>query len=355
MIENKSFKKFAPAILTIYKRDKELFWATIMSQFLSDQFFIKNSWQKIKLGVELVSVFNALNKDAKNILNAYFKPLDIDINKWKSNRNSYFEDAYPIFAFLVVWMYEVGLTGLLNKFDDILKAGVFAVSGYGILDANVDGQEPSPVEILAAQALISEYETLAIRTFGITEINLEIMHKMRTLFLQAEIREKICRGKCSPYTKDNPKECGAKGANAVTPFMLALEQLNKTDQIDKYWEVFLLFGAAIQIIDDWTDLENDLTAGHYSYLTLGFGKTIKTSDLKTISKMLRTNEKLIEKTYNEGIHLINQSRKILKELNDPTLERLVDVTELRLKAYFSKELKMVLIPLTRDISGVGQT
>ena len=43
---------------------------------------------------------------------------------------------------------------------------MFAVAGYGILDENVDSDTPSPVEILTAQALIAEYETLALQIFG---------------------------------------------------------------------------------------------------------------------------------------------------------------------------------------------
>ena len=50
----------------------------------------------------------------------------------------YLKDAYPIFAFLAVWLDEQGLSDLTDRFSDILKAGVFAVAGYGILDANVD-------------------------------------------------------------------------------------------------------------------------------------------------------------------------------------------------------------------------
>ena len=36
--------------------------------------------------------------------------------------------------------------------------------------------------------------------------------------------------------------------------MLSLERLGKASLIDQYWQVFLLFGAAIQMIDDWQDL-----------------------------------------------------------------------------------------------------
>ena len=112
---------------------------------------------------------------------------------------------------------------LVDNFADILRAGVLAVAGYGSLDENVDSDAPSPVEILTAQALLAEYETLALNIFGVTPVNLGIMHKMRRLFLEAEIKEKAARHKTSPYRLDDPKQLGAKGANAVTPYMLSLE------------------------------------------------------------------------------------------------------------------------------------
>ncbi len=235
----------------------------------------------------------------------------------------------------------MGLENLIRQFGDILRAGVFAVAGYGILDANVDSDTPSPVEILTAQALLAEYETSALRIFGISQVNVDIMHRMRTLFLEAEIKEKLMRHKASPYRLDRPQDLGAKGANSVTPFMLSLEQLGKAASIDDYWEVFLLFGAAIQMMDDWDDLEGDLANGHYSYVTLGTININEIADPKKIARQLKEDQQRIRDTYRCSKEMIDQSRNILDRLNDPYLVRLVDVTEARLDGYFRKELKMV--------------
>jgi hypothetical protein len=218
---------------------------------------------------------------------------------------------------------------------------VFAVAGYGILDENVDSDTPSPVEILTAQALIAEYESLALRIFGVSEANLDILHQMRSLFLRAEIKEKAMRHKASPYSLEDPKQLGAKGANAVTPFMLSLERLDKASLVDDYWEVFLLFGAAIQMIDDWNDLEKDLAAGHYSYVTLGFEGLTHSSDPKKTAQLLRADTKRIRATYDCSKEMIVKARAILARLNDSYLVRLVDVTEARLDSFFRKDLKLV--------------
>jgi len=288
----------------------------------------------------LLAAFTGLDKEAKQLLMEFSAQFGVDVNQWPSNRLQYFKDAYPVFAFLAVWMDEMGLEEYVSSFGDILRAGVFAVAGYGILDENVDSNSPSPVEILVAQALLAEYETRALKVFGVSEINLEIMQKMRILFLGAEIKEKQTRGKVSPYRVDNPKDLGTKGANSVTPFMLSLEKLGKSSLIDDYWEVFLLFGAAIQMIDDWSDLEKDLASGHFSYVTLGVSQELLNDEPKSTAALLRADQNKVREIYSCSKELINHAREILQRLNDGYLTRLVDVTEARLDSYFRKDLKM---------------
>jgi hypothetical protein len=338
--QKRAFEEFAPAIIKVYHRDKEAFWAAVMGPFLASNISLFAWLTHLKVDIGLLSTFKGLDDDARRILKDFSVPLGFDVTEWKSNRLQYFKDAYPVFAFLVVWMDEQGLMDLLKDFGDILRAGVFAVAGYGILDENVDSDTPSPVELLTAQALIAEYESLALRIFGVSEVNLDIMHKMRTLFLKAEIKEKVMRHKASPYSLEDPKQLGAKGANAVTPFMLSLERLGKASLINDYWEVFLLFGAAIQMIDDWNDLEKDLVAGHYSYVTLGCDELIVSGDPKKTAQLLRAEPKRIRDTYDRSKEMIAQARAILARLKDPYLVRLVDVTEARLDSFFRKELKM---------------
>jgi len=311
-----------------------------MAPLLSDQVSFLDWLRHFKVDIGLLSAFKGLDGEAQQILKGFSAPLGLDVTNWKSNRLQYFKDAYPVFAFLAVWMDEVGLDEYVANFAGILQAGVYAVAGYGILDANVDSDAPSPVEILTSQALIAEYETLALQIFGASKANLGIMQRMRTLFLEAEIKEKSMRHKASPYHLDNPKQLGAKGANSVTPFMLSLERLGKADLIEDYWEVFLLFGAAIQMIDDWKDLEGDLMVGHYSYLTLGYDNLHAIQDPKKVARLLRENQARLADTYNLSKEMIAQSRQILARLNDSLLVRLVDVTEARLDSYFHKELKL---------------
>jgi hypothetical protein len=331
------FDRFAPAILRVYRRDKEAFWKAVFTPFLANKVSLGSWLTTMSVDIGLLNAFRGLDDDASRLMKEFSQPFGVDITEWKSNRLQYFKDAYAVFAFLAVWMDEMHLDDLIARFGEILQAGVFAVAGYGILDENVDDNTGSPVEILTAQSLIAEYEYRVLNIYGVTPVNLEILHKMRRLYLEAEIKEKMARGKCSPYVLERPEDCGSKGANAVAPFMLCLEKLGRVDQIDAYWQVFLLFGAAIQVIDDWEDLEKDLKAGHFSYVTLGSKLVDISLDPEKNAVLIRGDSAHVKTTYDRSQDMIDRSREILRQLDDQYLGRLVDITELRLKKFFRSE------------------
>lgn len=337
MKEYLAFKNFSRKIISIYESDKDGFWDAVMSQFLSHA---RNPLQYVKMmniSLKIMASFQGLEKDALSCLREYSSRFNLDVTQWKSNRIQYFTDAYPVFAFLVIWMHENRLDDLLENFEDILKACVYAVSGYSILDDNVDSNAVEPVQILVSNALISEYESTMLTAYGLTTVNFEILDKMRNLFLTAEIREKAARWVRSPYMAGYPKALGEKAANAVTPYMLCLERAGKAEEIDAYWDVFLMFGAAIQMIDDWNDLEDDLAVGHYSYVTLGFENLYSSRDSAKVASMIRKDSDHVRKTYDTGITLLDQSRSLLKELGDSLLVRFVDITEARFNSFYKKE------------------
>jgi hypothetical protein len=331
MANNNVFENFAPTIIKVYRRDKEAFWSAAMAPFLNDNPLAMLA-QHYRVGADLFAIFQGLDGEARQVLKDFSAPLGLDVTQWKSNRSQYFKDAYPIFAFLAIWMDETNLDDYLRNFSTILRSAVFGVAGYGILDENV--------EILTSQALICEYENLVLKAFGQTPSNMDILQHMRSIFLAAEIKEKLLRGKASPYSLDHPENCGAKGAHVVTPFMLSLERLGKAHLIEDYWRGFLLFGAVIQVIDDWTDLDKDLAVGHYSYVTLGYEDLVKSKKKVEAAKLLRSDKEHIHTTYVRSKEMIRESRDILTRLDDPFLVRLVDITDLRLETYFHKDLKM---------------
>jgi hypothetical protein len=39
----------------------------------------------------------------------------VNLADWSSNRSQYLKDAYPVFAFLAVWLDEAGLEAYFHK------------------------------------------------------------------------------------------------------------------------------------------------------------------------------------------------------------------------------------------------
>jgi hypothetical protein len=336
------FDVFASRVLEVYHVDTEAFWSAVMAPFLSNTTVISLIKHK-RVGLELMTLFKELDLERKRFLKEYSTSWGSDVNQWKSllKKEEYFKDAYPIYAFLVIWMDHQNMTHQLSKFGDLLRAVMYGIAGYGILDVIVDEKNFSPVELLCAHQLIAEYETTILNTFGVSKANLFILHHIRNQFLNSEIKEKSCRMIKSPYIKEYPIECGFKAAHLLTPFMLSLEQLNKSHLTDDYFRVFFLFGAVIQIIDDLKDLEDDLSIGHFSYITLDSDALIqfkKGRKPRDIARSLLGDEKRLQDIYHNCSEMIDQAMVMLQTLEDDLLARIVHVTDLRLKAFFRNEL-----------------
>lgn len=332
-----AFDTFAGNVIDVYQRDKEGFWELALAPFLDDK---PINPKNITLGLRFGAWFSGLEKDSQKLLNSYSLEYGMDIASLASFRLQYLKDAYPVFAFLAVWMYERNLSEQLEKFGDILALATLAVSGYSILDSNIDTDKPIPVEILIAELLISEYERLSLSVFGECAVNMDILARMKRLFLKAEIREKSTRWKTSPYVKDYPKQLGAKAANAVSPFMLSLEKAGKIRFLEDYWNVFLSFGAAIQMIDDWEDLEEDVSNGHYSWLTLDYEKYYGCNNRGFLFETIRDDKELVRKTFDTCLDLLDDARRTCHSLGDLAIEKLVDVTEARVRSYYRSRFKI---------------
>lgn len=338
MNEIKIFQEFTSKLFKIYDSDPDGFWEISMHNFLS--YFAKPSmiFKRSKNVIILKQLMTSLENDSEVFINF------ID-NKWKTNiaglksaRKQYIQDALPVFIMLAIWAKEEGLWDILENYDQVLIAGLYAVIGYSILDDNLDSNKPNPVEILTSQLLLSEYEQECYKIFGDGKVQHDIFHRIRLLFLESEINEKKSRWTSSPYLDDKPIDLGIKGLNAVTPFVLCLEKAGKINHLDKYIEIFLLIGAVIQMIDDWEDLRDDLLIGHYSYVTLGQKDLNKDVDIMVAA--IKRDRNRILKTYKDCCELIEKATILLNELDDRIIMQLLLVTNNRMKDYYKKEFNI---------------
>lgn len=338
MKEFELFKDFTSSLFKIYESDKIGFWEISMQNFLS--YFSKPRliYKRSKNIFLLKQLFGSLEKETISFIEIIDRKWNTKINEMKSARKQYIQDAFPVFIMLAIWVKEIGLHEVIEKYDQVIKAGIYAVIGYSILDDNLDSNKPSPSEILVSHLFLSEYEQICYSIFGYTKIQHDIFHRIRLLFLESEIKEKKSRWIQSPYDDRKPIDLGIKGLNAVAPFMLCLEKAGKIEFIEKYLDSFLLIGAVIQMIDDWEDLDNDLEIGHYSYVTLGWKDY--SQGTKVISSTLKNDRTRILKTLDECNAMIEKARKLLMEVNDNIIMQLLIVTENRMKGFYKKNFSI---------------
>lgn len=341
-----AFETFAPRILQSYHRNPNAFWEASLAPFLNRSPLI-TLLKHSRLSIEMLQCFKNVHQEAKSCLFRYGEPQGLNIWDWKSlqSKEEYFTDAYPIYAFLVIWLSENKLIDIIHRFGAILEAVVYGIAGYGILDVLVDSNQMHAVQLLEAQRLINAYENVILNVYGYNETNYAILHQIRDRFYEAEIKEKNSRFIQSPYAWDNPMQCGYKAIHLLTPFMLALKQLNREHQIDLYFKVFFQFGAVIQIIDDYKDLEEDLAIGHYAYMCLETEIAQKMASTKNQAELIhfiRSNKTSNMKVYRQCKQLIEESKMTLMELNDAFLMRIVEITEHRMNQYFTQDLSLNL-------------
>ncbi len=346
MIQSFTFDQFSSRVLDVYNKDKDGFWSAMMAPFLKGS-IIKKFFRHKDIGLHFYTLFKDTDQNRKLYLKDKTAEFGFDISQWKSLKlkDEYFTDAYPVYAFLVIWMHENEVRVPLLRYGDMLRAIMCGIAGYGLLDVIVDKDlDFSAVELLTAQYLISEYEDKLLDVFGVSSAHLSILHRIRLKYLQAEIKEKSLRFKASPYQWNDPIECGYKAAHLLTPFMCSLSLIGKESYIQDYFDIFFMFGAVIQILDDLNDLEDDLRIGHYSYPTLNttvLEQLRHNNDFSSAADNIRRNIPHMKSLHNVCERLMDESKVKLAALKDPFLEKIVDITHLRMKSAFHDKWKIV--------------
>jgi hypothetical protein len=86
MPDTTPFKRFSPAILNIYRRDKEAFWEAVMAPFLASGVSLMDWMHNLRVDASLLRAFNGLDQEARIDLKSFSEPLGLDVNQWTSNR-----------------------------------------------------------------------------------------------------------------------------------------------------------------------------------------------------------------------------------------------------------------------------
>lgn len=329
------FRRFAGTVRDFFIEDPEGFWAISTGKFL-DYFAAPRAFLgRSRRAAAMIKAFAEVKRDIARFLAEVDKAYGCEVRASKGYRPQYMQDALAVFALLAAWLADQGGEELLEDFDRILAAGVLAVAGYCLLDSTLDSEATAPVEVLTANILLAEYEALALDVFGAAPATRGAFHRVQSLFLASELKEKRARWKSCPYEEAEPKGMGTKGLNATSPLILSLAKLGKEELVPDYIEFFLLLGAPIQMIDDWTDLEDDLAIGHYSYMAMLHAKGGSLRD--SAAAPIRGDREAVRRTLEICEESLAAADAIMERLGDEVMLRLSRTIGTRTRDFYRKE------------------
>ena len=179
-------------------------------------------------------------------------------------------DSVPSYLlFYLAWlrMREVPLER--HETDQLFESGVLGTLGYRILDLHFDERGVTDQEAIMGMALIQQHEQKLLEVFGFDRLNFELIRESKQDYFVIEVREKAMRGKRSPYSFEKPIECAYKAAPIFPAFALVLARLGHVPLIPTYKRIFYSIAATVQILDDLTDLKDDLACRQFTLPTSG--------------------------------------------------------------------------------------
>ena len=201
------------------------------------------------------------------------------------------------FLFYISWLWiQLGIKLEAQKLESIFRVWVFGTFGYRLLDLFLDESKTGDQEAIVGLWLIAEHESGLLDFFGHDVSTARLIHEGKDEWFAAELQEKKCRGKCCPISIEDPLECAYKAAPIFSLFALPLHHYGYASAIKSYKELIYKLIATTQILDDISDLEDDLTHDFF---------TLPASGLEDV---------LLKKTPAEGAELVRSDSVRMKRM-----------------------------------------
>jgi len=326
-------------ILLLYKENGPRFMENLTNFYLFSPSISDNTAKDAAKGATAVQAFKIFDNAADSVLKEFAIRQGFDLSQstkyQRRMEDGYFRIFGPIIVSYMVWLDREDEGEALKNLGNIFRSTMIGAAGYMVFDSNIiDDRHHNPSEIMLSLLLIQEHDRLLQQSFEFNSADYELLNRFKQLYLAAEIKEKRSRFIESPYTKEHPEDCGYKAVHGYLPFALLLQKRGKQDQIEDWMRLFYECGAALQIMDDLIDLEEDIKNGHYSYPTLGFDKELSRRLPDELAALIKSDMKHMCQLQYECKRLIGSSRDRCIVLKADLMLYFVDMLEARLDAFF---------------------
>ncbi len=268
------------------------------------------------------------SKETKSIITDRLSALNIE-NEYKDELKnlSYYFDSVGRFTMVLIFWFEYNKVKLSKEeLYKISEAMLIGSMGYRLIDIHNDegllGKESS----IIGNYFIHNYEEILLDIFKDPE-TFKIISKNVGSYSEVEFLEKRNRWKTCPFNWETPEVIGLKISPMYSIFELVLRLTKKDEkEIDSLLKGLVYFSAAIQMLDDFTDIKEDLANGIETIVMSGFFKKFGT-DIKITQELIKSflKEERTLRFYNTTQSLFDQARKIFIENEDDIMLLSVEV------------------------------
>ncbi len=232
--------------------------------------------------------------------------------------DSYWKSA-PVF--LVAFAFWLKTKGLVNHIDvpETLIVVLTGTVGYRVMDLYFDHERATKAEAIMGLALVREYETAILKQFGVTAANLESLASADREYFEGEILEKQGTLEECPYTFESIHLLARKASMVFFLFEAGLRACGEETRINAYRDAFNRIAAAVQILDDLSDLEEDISSGFRTLPTVGFDQEVTTLPPEEAARVIRGSQQAMTRLYTACCNLLVEAGEILRREQEVVL------------------------------------
>ena len=244
------------------------------------------------------------------------------------------------YCFYMSWLWtQLGVRLDGAELERMFRIWVYGTLGYRLLDLFLDEARGQGREAIAGLWLIDEHERELREFFGYTTSTCASIHSAKKEWFAAELREKSLQGERCPVSYDSIGDLSTKAAPIFSLFGLALSRHSDSMMIQDYKDLVYRLVAVTQILDDLSDLEEDLAQGFFTLACVGLEKELSLISPQEGAERVRRDEGRMRRLYDISCDLATQASEIAKRVQDPLFETFAEYRLLLLRrVFFGKEV-----------------
>lgn len=225
------------------------------------------------------------------------------------------------FSFYVSWIWiQLGERLDPPTLHRVFKIWVLGTIGYRLLDLFLNEGKGSQSGAIAGLWLIDEHEAELRKLFGESDHTSACIRESKAEWFATELHEKAQRGSRCPISPNDLSDLATKAAPIFALFRLALSRYSDPSLATEYKDLIYKLIAVTQILDDVTDLEDDLSHGFFTLPCAGLEDDLAKLSAEAGAALIRGDKDRMRWLYGVARDLVAEAADLARKLRDPLFE-----------------------------------